>query len=260
MDATHSTAIAVEADDNFELGNLAAAAKSYEALSARFGDTPEITARLARLASRPGRRRARRCNRRTTPSTLAIANDYSPVDVSYFQLLVAEIERGVGHYDAAATAFEAALEGAARLRRRDRGSGQGARRARPLRRLREALEAVGRDTRRPRLPRAVGARRPPVRAWQRGSGPQTMERRARRGRLLARAGAHRLSTRRVAVPIGSVAGPAPARCSSHGKTSTFARTHSPTTRLRGRSSAPVTRRGRSRRHSARSRPAYTTRE
>src|SRR5207237_5036700 len=109
MDATHSTAIAIEADDNFELGNLTAAAESYKALSARFGDTPEITARLARLAHAQGDD-VRALNLAHHSVDLAIANDYSPVDTSYFQLLVAEIERGLGHYDLAATAFEAALK------------------------------------------------------------------------------------------------------------------------------------------------------
>jgi tetratricopeptide (TPR) repeat protein len=108
IDPTHSTAIAVVADDNFELGQLAAAATGYDRLARRFGDTPEITARLARLHHAQGDDEIALREAHQAVDT-AIANDYQPVDVSYFELLVGEIERGVGHYDAAATAFEQAI-------------------------------------------------------------------------------------------------------------------------------------------------------
>ena len=108
IDRTHSTAIAVAADDSFELGELTLAAKGYETLAHRFGTTPEISARLARLRHAQGNDTAalqlaqRAVNR-------AIDNDYLPVDLSYFQLLVAELQRGMGQYDQSAAAFEQAL-------------------------------------------------------------------------------------------------------------------------------------------------------
>jgi len=108
IDSTHSTAIAVEADDAFELGDLAAAAKSYNALARRFGDTPEISARLARLHHAQGDDDAALAQAHLAVDN-AIEGDYAPVDVAYFQLLVAELERGLGHYGASADAFEAAL-------------------------------------------------------------------------------------------------------------------------------------------------------
>lgn len=109
LDPTHSTAIAVEADDNLELGNLVAAAKGYQKLADRFGSTPEISARLARLNHAQGNDDTARQYAHLAVDA-AIAGDYSPVDVSYFELLVAEIERGTGNYDAAANAFEKAIE------------------------------------------------------------------------------------------------------------------------------------------------------
>jgi tetratricopeptide (TPR) repeat protein len=108
VDSTHSTAIAVEADDAFELGDLTAAAKSYNALARRFGATPEISARLARLHHAQGNDEAALLQAHLAVDG-AIQGDYAPVDVAYFQLLLAELERGLGHYNASADAFEEAL-------------------------------------------------------------------------------------------------------------------------------------------------------
>jgi tetratricopeptide (TPR) repeat protein len=108
IDRTHSTAIAVEADDSFELGDLRSAARGYRALARRFGTTPEIGARLARLRHAQGNDAAA-LQLAQDAVNRAIDNDYLPVDLSYFELLVAELQRGMGHYDAAAAAFEQAL-------------------------------------------------------------------------------------------------------------------------------------------------------
>jgi tetratricopeptide (TPR) repeat protein len=108
IDSTHSTAIAVEADDAFELGDLTAAARSYNALARRFGTTPEISARLARLDHAQGNDDEALVQAHEAVDG-AIQGDYLPVDVAYFQLLLAELERGLGHYSTSAGAFEAAL-------------------------------------------------------------------------------------------------------------------------------------------------------
>ena len=108
VDSTHSTAIAVASDDAFELGDLRAAATGYRELERRYGAVPEITARFPRLRHAQGDDTAALESAHQAVDA-AIEGDYDPVDVAYYELVVAELERGLGHFDESATAFEDTL-------------------------------------------------------------------------------------------------------------------------------------------------------